>query len=245
MATVRQILLNAGRKLDLDDMTPDELMDGMGTLNSMLAHFSASNLIAPATTRQSFTLSAGSDEYTVGSGGDIDISWPQHIIAATVNDGSRDIPLKPFSAVDYAYTGDKTTDNVPAAIYYERSYPLGNFLFWPGPDSSYTVKLYYKYALGGYTDLYTEVELPPEYQSMVEYNLAVELSPEYDIAQINPVVLKKAITSVKAIKRLNSKPVPMISTDPFHRGSGNSDWLFDTGAPSGGGFVYSFPFTLL
>lgn len=245
MATVRSIIEAAGRKIGLSDMVPEELADGLEALNSMLAHFSAIGTMIPAVTREQFTTSSGVEIYTVGEGGAIDTEWPDSIEAAVVVEDGIEYPIRPFSAKDYAYTGDKTDDSRPLALYYERTYPLGRFLLWPAPDAAYTIKLYSKKPIGNFTSYSEEVELPPEYHSMIVYNLAVELAPEFGIDNINQIVMQKAVSTAKTIKRKHCQPVMVINTDIFHRGTSSSSWLFNTPSSGGtGGFTFTFPFTL-
>lgn len=241
MATVRSVIQAAGRKIGLADMTPEELSDGMASLNAMLEEWSASPQGVSAITRETFSLVSGTASYTVGSGGDFDTTWPSKIVSAFLRVDGSDHPLAVFSSQEYAYTGEKALSDRPAALYYERTYPLGTFFFWPTPDASYTGHLYSRKGIPTYTSLDTTIALPPEYLPAITWNLPVEMAPEYEEYKLSDVVIAKALSTLATIKKINAHPVPQIRTDVIGRKASTS--LFDGYIESRVGYA-SLPFIL-
>jgi hypothetical protein len=244
--TVQQLIEKAGKKIGLVNMTPEELEDGLLTLNQMLAHLSASKVIAGSPIHESFTLASGTESYSVGSGGDIDTQWPSRIVAVCISLNSFDYPVRRFSSDEYAYTGNKDESGRPVALYYERKFPLGEFIFWPVPDQNYTVKLWSNKVIASYdvTQYTTDVALPPEYELMLVYNLAVEMAPEYGV-DVSQAVLLRAKTTMDNIRRVNSVPIPQLNTNVIGGvGGRSSDWLWKQQNISDDVFPFSFPFTL-
>jgi len=238
MTTVRQIIEAAGRKIGVNNMGAEGLSDGLEAFNMMLRQWSAIPSTVPAVDRETFSLSSSTASYTVGDGATIDTEWPYRIKSIFIRSGSVDYPITPFSAEEYAYTGQKADERRPVAIYYERTYPSGSFFFWPTPDQSYTVHMWSQKALGNFTSYATTLTIHPSYEPAFIYNLAVELAPEYE-REPSQMVALKAMSTYKTIKNMNLHPVPQIRTDVICGPSVSPKALFEDD-----GFPFAFPFVL-
>lgn len=241
MTTVREIIEAAGGKIGVKDMTAEDLVDGMFALNMMLNEWSVSRQKISAVTRENFNITSGTASYTVGSGGDIDTTWPSRIIAAYIKQDGIDYPLAVFSAETYAYTGQKAESEKSVALYHERTFPLGTFFFWPSPDATYAVHLWSNKSFPTYSSYTTTIALPPEYEPAMIYNLAVELAPDYE-RDPSQTVIARAVTSLRAVKTMNAHPVPQINTNVVCNG-GSSGGLFDAYMSNRVGYT-TLPFVL-
>src|SRR5690606_16366738 len=83
--------------------------------------------------------------------------------------------------------------------------PLATLYFFPVPDKTYTVYLRHEQQLQYFSSLTEEVYLPPGYRRAIEYNLAMEIAPEFGL-QVPPLVAQVAATSKGWVKVANYKP---------------------------------------
>ena len=243
MTTVGDIILTAGRKIGVNNMTQTEVADCFTTLNLMLSQWAAMPTVKNAVTRESFSVVNGTATYTVGSGGVIDTVWPVEIRSAFIRENDNDHPLYPISGKEYAYTGEKSYSSRPQALYHERTYPLGTFMFWPTPDKTYSVHLWSTKAFQTFSAIDDVLTVPPEYEAAIMWNLAVEMAPEFE-KDPSSIVVHRAASTLGTIKLLNAKPVPQIRTDVICRKYVSSRDLFPDVSTSQSGFPYTFPFVL-
>jgi len=240
MTTVNDIINAAGRKIGVVDESAEFVSDSLSALNMMLMEWGAKPNSISAITRETFDLSASTASYSVGSGQTIDTTWPNIVDSAFIRNDDTDYPLYVFSAKDYAYIERKADADRPLCLYYERTYPYGTFFFWPTPNQTYTVHLYSKKPFTEYTSGETTLTLPPEYYPAMIYNLAVELAPEYEKEPSN-TVLRRAASTLKTLKAMNSVPIPVARTSVFS--STSSSHLFNGYDIAHFGSV-TFPFIL-
>ena len=197
-----------------------ELTDAVNALNMMLSGWSTGPHKIYAITRESFTLTAGTGSYTIGTGGDFNTTMPLRITSAFFRNDSTDYPLDIIHSSDYAKQPLKSLESWPSAIYFEPTVPLGTIIFDYVPNEAFTLYIYSHKEFTTYTTDGTDtISLPPGYERAIKYNLAVEICPEYK-ADVPPLVMKIAKDSLEDIKRLNSHQVPMVSTNPFSRTNG-------------------------
>lgn len=241
MTTVAEIVKSSLRKLEVSRPSATELSDGMEALNFMLDNWASDPTIVSARTQDSFSLAASAATYSVGSGSTIDITWPGRVTSAYVRENGIDYPISVFSAEEYAYTPQKSIEQRPLALYYERTYPAGTFMFWPTPDQVYTGYIWSDRGFTTYTSTSTTVSLPPEYIAALIWNLAIELAPEFG-KDISSVVIARASHTLKNIKNTNIHPIPQINTNVIGSSNiGASKSLFSMDSSSGG-FSFTFPF---
>lgn len=241
MATVGDLILSAGRKIGVNGMTSAEIADCFTALNMMLHQWAAMPTVKNAVTRETVTLTSGTATYTVGSGGALNTVWPIEIKSAFIRKNNDDSPLYAISAEEYAYTGEKDYTGQPQVLYYERTYPLGTFMFWPEPDEAYSVHLWSIKSFQTFAAIDDTVTLPPEYEAAIMWNLALEMAPEFE-REPSMIVMERSVSTLNTIKRMNAKPVPQIKTDVICSRQASTRDLFDYDLNTG--FPYTFPFIL-
>lgn len=208
-------MANASCRLLGFEPNADELADVIEALNLMLQEWSVSPNGIFAVTRESFTLTIGTAEYTWGTAGTWTTARPNRIVNAFIREGDIDRPLATyFGSSDYAALSQKASPGRPTALYHERSYPLAKVLLYPTPDAAYVLHVYSLKPLGAYTSGSDDLALPPEFEPAIKFNLALDLSLEFG-KPVEAFIVKRAADTLAALKGMYAHAVPQISTDPF------------------------------
>ena len=191
MAEARDIVTDALREIGVlaagEVATADEANNGLVVLNRMLDTWAAERLMIYTVTRTTWAIVASDGQYSVGSGGDVNVARPVHANDITVNymdstpDPDAEYPLRPLTDAGYAALDPKgQTDTLPQLFYYNPTYPLGTLTLWPAPTSTtLTGVLYAPAAVSQFAALDTAVSLPPGYEEALVKNLALRLAPSY------------------------------------------------------------------
>lgn len=233
-ASLRKLgVLAAGEAPSYDDSE-----DGRIALNGLVDQYAAERLEIPSILRTTWNLVSGTQNYTVGTGGTVNILRPMIITNVQYQDTALtptlEYPLDVFT--DDAWNGiaQKTiTSPSPTAAYYNPTFTsgFGTLTFWPVPTSS-TLQgvLYTPQALVEFASLSTTVTVPPAYRRMLTMALALELAPEYQI-QPNPALVDAARDSLMVVKRSNVRLMDMsIDQGALIQGvSGRYMWDIRTG----------------
>jgi hypothetical protein len=219
MATVRDVVKRSMRLLGAiaagEAPSADEQADALSALTTMLDSWSLEGLIVYAKAREEFTLTASQSSYTFGTSGNFNSARPIRIEIATVKQvgSSIEIPIEIVTLAEWAGISDKTvTSNFPRRIYPEGTYPLETVNVWPVPSEGASLVLHSWKPLSTLASVDTTITFPPGYQRAIEYNLAVELAPEFG-KSISPEILNTAIESKDNLKVINTKP-EYLSCDP-------------------------------
>lgn len=211
MATAQTIIERALRLIGAvssgEDAITDELNDGLVALNAMIESWSTERLAIYAYQNKTFTLVPSDATITLGgTTPDVD-TRPERIENLYVTEGGFDYQVQLVNADRWAAIGDKaTTSNLPSLAYYEPTYPQGVLNLWPVPTTGNTLTIQMWITLTAFASLSTDVSLPKGYERALAYNLAIEISPEYEI-QPSPIVMKIAADSYANIKRANQRSI--------------------------------------
>lgn len=193
----------------------DEAADGLVALNSMMDSFSIERLNVYYIVEETLTLVAGTATYTMGSGGDLNTTRPTRIEdSCFIRYTNTDTPLELLNFEGYAAIVDKTTQsNIPCYLFVDMQNPLVSLTFWPVPSSTTAVPHIFSWKqLQQFSTLTDVLALPPGYEEMIAYNLAVRWAgPEFG-QDIPPSVERMAIQSKASIKRINA-PSPIMRSE--------------------------------
>jgi hypothetical protein len=178
-------------------------------------------------------VSTGANSYSIGPGQDFDTARPDKIHAAWCRlqpfDGPNpvDLPLSIIEAKeDWATIGIKDLKSLPAAVFYDSSWPIGQIYFWPVPPAaSYEMHLVVKASLPTYTTLTDPLALPPEYMGAVMWSMCVRMQMAYGLPARSDHVaaMKEAINTIS----LANSQIGLLSMPAFlngHRGDVSS-WV--------------------
>jgi len=224
MATVLDRINRSLRLLGVkaagESATQEEANDAFEALNGMVASWNNESLMIYNLETVTHTLVSGTGDYTIGASGTINVTRPQRIESAYIDDNNSSWPLAMVNNEQYGRIWQKTTESsYPSYLYYESSFPLGTIKLWPVPSSANTLNLNVYNQIDAFASTATTISLPPGYERMIDYNLAVEIAPEYGV-EPSPTIQNIAIDSKSRIKILNSKNIPVLRSPMRFLGSG-------------------------
>lgn len=207
MTTARRIINRALRLIQVlaagETPRASEAADSLEALNSMLASWSASNLIVPYMVTRVFNVRGGVAQYQMPT-------RPVRIVGAWVNDEANDLPMNVISQADYLGIMNKDFQGLPASLFCDDLYPVASVYLYPVPDKSYVLTLRRWEALAQASTLDDEIELPGEYTEALSANLAVRLAPEYGTS-VSSEVSAMASTALDLLRGLNAQPIATLS----------------------------------
>lgn len=221
MTTARALLTRAMRKGKIigktQTPTANELNDAFEELNSMLSLWSNDNLMIYARVLESFTLTPGDGQYTIGASADFNTTRPLFIASAFIRDAGTDNPVEVITEESYARIANKSQTGMPENLTYDNAYPLGTIRLDTLPAAAYSLYLWSEKPLTSIATLDTALSLPPGWEDTIMYNITVRLGPEFG-KDISPIILKLATEGKAALQQTVTRNRSM-------------DW--DTPAPQG------------
>jgi hypothetical protein len=165
----------------------EDTNDAFSRLNQMIAQWRKKRWLVYHLIDQS-KLSNGSQFYTIGPGGDIDVgARPDKIESAFFRQliqsqpNQIDYPLEILTArEDYNAISIKRLQSFPMYLFYDSDWPLGKLYPWPvmQPDI-YELHVSLKFDLPYFATVTAQYLFPDEYFAGMEYNLAIRLGPNY------------------------------------------------------------------
>lgn len=220
MATVLDIIKRAMRltrslgKGEAPDA--DEAQDGLSAINAMLEGWRLDRLLVYAVAEDTKTLSPGTGSYTIGASGAINTPRPARIAPGSyVRLSGTDYPLTEVDASAYNAITLKSTQGVPALLYYLSGVPLGTVYLHPVPDAAYELHLFSYRLLQSFSALTDTVTLPAGYEDAVAFSLAERLAVEgYGI--ITPDLARMAKQARDRLIAENAPRLLMRTSDDFH-----------------------------
>jgi hypothetical protein len=174
-------------------------------------------------------VSTGAASYTVGPGGDFNVVRPDRIESAFVRFllppavSRPDYSLRVITAMEeYGAIGVKSVMGPPGSVFLDTGFPIGTLYPWPIPQAGlYEIHLLFKADLAGFANLTDDINLPPEYQEAILYNLAVRLAASYK-SGLDPVVVAIAKSSLNTVRNSNVQipelrmPAALVGGSPYN-----------------------------
>ena len=207
---IESAVLKIGAKATGETLTASEAADSLKVLNSMLDSWSIDRLYVYQIVQGTHTWTGGAGSMTIGVSGAINTTRPVKIEDGTFFRDSHNIDtpvkiLRERSSYDRIVSKVDTT-SFPLFLFYDPAYPLGTIYVYPVPISALTLKLNTWKPLQNFTDLTTDLALPPGYQWAIEHNLAIHLSPVFALP-VPPDVRLEAKISRSRLKQINNVPI--------------------------------------
>ena len=187
----------------------DEAQDGLSALNSLLDSLSNDSLQVFARSVDAIALSAGTASVTVGpSGGTVTDRPVQVLDESYLQIGDVSHPLDLLTLDEWNAIGIKTLAGLPRALYVQPDMPDITVHIWPQPSEAATLHLWSRKQLASFPSLTTQMQLPPGYERMLAFLLAIDLAPDF---QVEPpaAVVRGAASARRSIKRTNLE-VPVL-----------------------------------
>lgn len=204
---------------------PDEdIQDGLEALNMMLDSWGLNRNLVNALTKDSFSLVAGTNNYTIGSAGTFNTVRPLKIEHAyTRETNNTDCPLR---IVDQAYwdrISSKTTQGRPEVILYDPQTTLGKVYLYPTPETGYTLYLDSWKPITQIATSASTITLPPGYERALKYNLAIELAPEYGVSVSDEVAVIAKESKAEIINVNAQEPLSVVDAALLYNGGYSSN----------------------
>jgi hypothetical protein len=205
--------------------TDQELTDGRAVLNDVLDSLNAERLMIYTIQPQTLTLVAGTQAYTVGEGGDLNVPRPPKIEKIILRDNTSgtalDSPLKLYTLEEYGKISQKTFGNsYPCGVYDDAGYPTRSLKFLPIPGANLQAIIFGWYPLAQVTANDDTIALPPAYAKALRWQLAADLFPEYNLGESSPSLEAKAAKEWAKIRAMNSTPILIKPDQGVFGGSG-------------------------
>ena len=220
MALCSDILQDAAEKMGVYAST--ELLSNnssdqtrmFNVLNNMLDSWSNESLTCFEELEQSGVLVVGQSQYTIGSGGNFNVTRPLRIKdgpgAAYIldpNGNKYGVTVRPRDSWNLISNPTEVTANVPTDIFYDPQYPLAVMNVFPIPNISWTLFWDSYLPFTVFASVGTAVSLPPGYVKAMVDNLAVEAWPYFKPDGPPPpqLLMRQAMISKGNVKRTNRR----------------------------------------
>lgn len=200
-----------------DTISDADAEDALTILNDMLDSWSNENLACFANTEQSVTLSIGKNQYTIGPGGDINLTRPLDIKqgpgAAYIQDTTgNNYDVNVVTQDQWNQIGNRgssITSNIPDTLFYDPQYPLGKINLFPTPNINWTLFFDSRLQLTTFASIAAAFSMPTGYKMALQSNLVMEAWGHFKGDQTSPsqAMAESASRSKANIKRTNLKPI--------------------------------------
>lgn len=216
MATAQTLINSALRKLGALGVgeTPNatESAECLTALNQLLGSLNTEPGLIWAEQAITKAITASTSSMTIGTAGTWAVARPIRIISAqwvdssgTVYDITPNVPLDEFLRLSKV-----ATTGTPTILNYEAAVASGTLQWYPTPSESGTMKLVIWVPLPSEVALTDTLILPPGYERMIAYELAEDLSLDYEV-QLSQTFLMRALEAKAQAKRPNQK-IPLLRT---------------------------------
>jgi hypothetical protein len=206
MTTAAEIITLALKDIQVldENETPSAALmsDALTTLNQMMAMWQTDDMYVYAQTTTGIS-SSGALSYTVGIGGNFNISAPPSLDYVFYSKSGVDYLVEPLSSLeDYQSIAYKNLTGYPDYYYYNNTYPLSSLYLYPKAATGGTINIVYSVQFPSYALSADDLTLPAEYALAIRFSLAELLSTMMGKV-LRPDITSKAIGYRKMIKRNN------------------------------------------
>ena len=198
----------------------NEVSDTLQELNNLIETLEGDGLWPYHKVVTTATLPASQSTYTVGVGGDIDISRPTDVSSVNIIVGSTTNSVKlvdPLTFANLSRTADIT--GIPSFCVYRQTFPYGELELYPAPLAGYSVEILSDYTSDEY-GLDTVIYLPKGYGPALQWLLAEVICDGSDLP--NDRVSMRAASMRNTIEALNADP-SLLGPDTSSSGLSASD----------------------
>ena len=220
-----------------ETLSAADLSDGRRRLNAMMSGLALQSLTIPAEVRETFTVTANTSTYTIGSGADFNTIRPIKVLRAGLlyNTLSPTVerPCSLLTEQSYANISIKAqTSTEWIAVYYSPTFATSNYgtiYLYPTPTTADNLLvLYFLQPLVEFADATTSYQIPPGYEEFLSYNLALRLASPHS-RPVPDVIRQLAVQSRANIKRNNAKLVVLSNDATGISAKHQRPWNAETG----------------
>lgn len=186
-----------------------DINDALRTLNRMLGQWGKKRWLLYQVETLSL-VSTGAVSYSVGPTGDFVIPIaPNELLGAYVRLQASspqpvDYSLNIITSMeDYSNIAVKNLGSFPTHAFLNSGWPLGTIYFWPVPAASiYSLFILLKIPFQVANTLDSVIDLPPEYEAALFYNLVVRLYSSYRLPP-DPISVALAKEGLATLRKAN------------------------------------------
>lgn len=210
MATVSKVMnlaaLDAGIVGNGQTLSGDDTETVFDTLLQMLALWRTDDLQVFCHKNISVPMT-GALTYSIGVGGTVNTDRPPTVEQAIFLDtpNTTSYPLSIIQSLeDWQRIAVKALPgNIPVAVRYEPTYPLGTLYVWPQPAAG-EIQLTVKQPFPVYASIGDDLVLPPEYEAPIRFNLAKWIAAAFS-TPLRPDIAQLAAGTLRQLKRVNTR----------------------------------------
>lgn len=238
MDLLKRSSIRAGITDPYEDLSGEEGVYALDTINEFIDLLGTQRLAMFRRQRVGpFTVTSGTADYSIGTGGTWDTVRPVWIDAAgmiyTASDPDVELPMRIFTLKQWARVGTKAiTSTLPQALIYDprfNSSSYGLITLYPVPSAASQVALYLPIAVTEFAALGDTIAIPPGYRAMYVWNLAQFLCAGLkDVPGDVAVMAQSSLASVKAANLVEHMD-PLLCDQAIAGRGGAFNWL--TGMP--------------
>ena len=191
-AALRKLnVLAAGATPSSEDYT-----NGTLALNALLGEYRALGMPIWARNQYTFSLTASTSSYTIGTGQTINTPYPLRILQTWRNDTGNSTRIPVEIVPNYNFNlAPSSSGGSPIQLTYQPKVNTGVIQVWPTPDStaasSSTITIVYQRPTEYVSASTDTMDFPEEWYGAIIYGLAVRLAPEWGIPLPDRQMLKK------------------------------------------------------
>jgi hypothetical protein len=232
MGTVRDLITGSMRLIGAvatgETPAASELQDAFSALNDMIDSWSNEGFLIYNNVIESFPLVPGQSAYTIGTGGNFNTVRPMKIQTATLQVQQTpvlELPMKIVNQDEWAaITIKSTTSSIPMWLFDDGNFPLKTLHVWPVPTVANYIGLYSWKQLSEFASVNATISLPPGYNKMLRFGLALEISPEYG-KSLDPDIVTQFVDARASVKRMNITPNYLKVDDALMSNRNGFNWL--------------------
>lgn len=230
LALIDSGILGSGQIAQAEDIN-----NALKRVNYMIAQWNRKRWLTYNLTDVS-VVTNGNENYTIGPSQDFNTPRPDRLedgnfLRQLAQAGIQqiDYPLQLLSShEDYNRIRLKTMGTWPSVIFYDSNWPTGIIKAWPVPSANlYELHILVKHQLVQFTSLSETINLPPEYEVALLYNLMVRLRVAYRMPT-DPAMVALAKDALNVIRNANVQ-VPTLRQPPATIGAQRSYNVYSDG----------------
>lgn len=234
-ATALDMITDSFQKIGV--FAPGETIDAasaqtaLNILNDMIDSWSNEALTCYAILEQHAPLVVGQSAYTIGPGGNFNMTRPLRILdsqgSAYILDTNGNKYLMTIVPQDIwnSTTQGNIDSNFPDTLFYDPQFPLGIINIFPSPTIVYTMYWDSYLQLSEFPTLTAPLSLPPGYRKAIQDCLAIEMYPYFasQATALTPLLIEIASKSKGNVKRTNIRE-NVAQYDPEIVSGNRSNW---------------------
>ena len=206
--------------------------DAFNMLNDILDQASNDDFMVVSTQEITANI-AGSTDWTIGIGGQINVVRPLNINSAFVRVSGLDYPVTVLNVEQYELIGIKQLNGPwPRALYYNSGSPIGTIKFWPLPSAG-EIHLFIDQLFTRFVTINDNVQLPPGYLMWLRWRLAYLLMPGY--GKTSPALVAMIKDNLRdaesSLKSTNMNPLQVVQFDQalYANKTNDAGWIMHGG----------------